>query len=370
MRDLLAGQKPKDFDISTSAPPEEVKRIFQRQCLLIGRRFRLAHIRFGHKKIIEVATFRSGDIDDEKLIVRDNSYGTPEEDAFRRDFTINALCYDPSTKEVIDFTGGWEDIQHHTMRSIGDSIARFKQDPVRMIRLLKFMARYDFHVEKETLNALRQCTHEILKSSQARILEELLRMLESGHSCKFFELMLEHGLLELLLPWMASFCRGPFGKDLFQHLETMDDLIRSGHKHFVPTDRAVLLSALIFPILYREILKHFHQHNQHLDMSRIVDLTHSIIHGIDTASFPHFTKRLSGLSAFLLATQFHLTPLAHEPNFRSKIVKQRDFCHALQFLFLRTQIFPELGATYEHWAAAWMEQAPPNVKRPRRRRRK
>ena len=144
VRDLLTQHRPKDYDVSTSADPDQIKRLFGRQCLLIGRRFRLAHIRFGHK-IIEVATFRKGETSD-ALITRDNEWGTAAEDVLRRDFTINGLFYDPTDHSVIDYVGGWEDIQSHTLRSIGDAAVRFRQDPVRMIRLLKFHARFGFTI--------------------------------------------------------------------------------------------------------------------------------------------------------------------------------------------------------------------------------
>ena len=140
VRDLLINVRPKDFDISTSATPEEVKKCF-RNCILIGRRFRLAHVRFG-KKIIEVATFRAGETENIDLIVRDNIWGTEEEDVLRRDFTINGLFYDPENHTIIDYVNGYEDIEKKIIRTIGNPSVRFKQDPVRMIRLLKFYARF------------------------------------------------------------------------------------------------------------------------------------------------------------------------------------------------------------------------------------
>ncbi len=203
VRDILLGHKPKDFDISTSAKPEEIKKIF-RNCLLIGRRFRLAHIRFG-KKVLEVSTFRSGDPETEELILRDNQWGYPEEDALRRDFTINALFYDPSNEEIIDYVGGYEDIQKRILRTIGIPFVRFKQDPVRMLRLLKFQARFGLNVDPDAHIALVECREEIVKSAPARVLEEMLRMLESGASKSFIELLSEHGILHHLLPDVAHF---------------------------------------------------------------------------------------------------------------------------------------------------------------------
>ena len=152
VRDLLLKRVPKDYDISTSARPEQVKELFRRQCILIGRRFRLAHIRYGHK-IFEVSTFRAGE-NESDLIVQDNLWGTPEEDVMRRDFTINGLFYDPTSHTVIDYVGGWEDIHKKVLRSIGNPMVRFRQDPVRMIRLLRFTSRTGFAVDSETKEAM------------------------------------------------------------------------------------------------------------------------------------------------------------------------------------------------------------------------
>lgn len=184
VRDLLLKRAPKDFDISTSALPEQVKQVFHRNCILIGRRFRLAHVRFGHK-ILEVSTFRSGE-NDSDLILQDNKWGSAQEDVLRRDFTINGLYYDPSNHTIIDYVGGWEDIQKNMLRTIGDPYIRFKQDPVRMIRLLKFRARFGLDIDMESRKALVNCRDEIVKSSPARVLEEIFRMLESGASAPFF----------------------------------------------------------------------------------------------------------------------------------------------------------------------------------------
>ena len=144
VRDLLLGRKPKDFDIATSAHPQAVKRLF-RNCFIIGRRFRLCHVRFG-KKVVEVSTFRrlAEAQQGETLIVRDNTFGTPEEDAFRRDFTVNALFYDIATFSVIDYVAGLEDLQQRLIRTIGDPATRFREDPVRMLRAVALAARLGF----------------------------------------------------------------------------------------------------------------------------------------------------------------------------------------------------------------------------------
>src|SRR5581483_10601619 len=188
VRDLLLGRRPKDFDVGTSAHPYQVKKLF-RNCWIIGRRFRLAHVKFG-PKIIEVATFRRQVEPGEEvvadgvpapdpstpegahLIHRDNTFGTPEEDAFRRDFTINALFYDIATFSVIDYVGGLDDLQARIVRSIGDPEVRVQEDPVRMMRAVALASRLDFEIDAPVLAAIRKHRHELARSSPARLLEE------------------------------------------------------------------------------------------------------------------------------------------------------------------------------------------------------
>ncbi len=204
VRDLLLDRQPKDFDISTDANPQEVKQLF-RNCRLIGRRFRLAHVHFGGK-IVEVATFRrrsepeEGEDNEDILIRSDNTFGTAEEDALRRDFTINGLFYDIGTFSLIDYVGGLEDLKQRTVRTIGDPDIRFREDPVRMIRAIKFAARLDFTIEPETWNAILRQREEIRKSARPRVLEEIFRLLTGGASETSFRLLARSGLLSILLP--------------------------------------------------------------------------------------------------------------------------------------------------------------------------
>src|SRR5215475_9987259 len=175
VRDLLLGRRPKDFDVGTSAHPYQVKKLF-RNCWIIGRRFRLAHVRFG-PKVIEVATFRRqvepgeeivqdgvpapdpSTPEGEQLIHHDNTFGTPEEDAFRRDFTINALFYDISTFAIIDYVGGLEDLREGVVRSIGDPEVRFREDPVRMLRAVALASRLEFTIDEPVVAAIRKLRH-------------------------------------------------------------------------------------------------------------------------------------------------------------------------------------------------------------------
>src|SRR3569623_923698 len=194
VRDLLVHRTPKDFDVATSATPNEIKATF-RNSRIIGRRFRLAHVFFG-SKIIETATFRANprDEDDHDLLIRrDNVFGTEQEDAKRRDFTINGLFYDVDREEVIDHVGGLAALDAKLISSIGDPDIRFQEDPVRMLRAIKFAARLDFGIEPATWRALLRWRSEISKCAPPRLLEEMHRLLRGGAARRSIELMVETG---------------------------------------------------------------------------------------------------------------------------------------------------------------------------------
>jgi poly(A) polymerase len=235
VRDLLLHRRPKDFDIGTSAHPHEVKRLF-RNCWIIGRRFRLAHVRFG-PKTIEVATFRrqvtgtpepqeqhfrpdhpdesplpvvagpGAEVSAEAIdrpVLRDNEYGTPEEDAFRRDFTVNALFYDIGTFSIIDYTGGLRDLDDRVLRCIGDPDVRFVEDPVRMLRALVLAARLDFDIDQDVIDAIERKAPLIAQASTARLLEEYYKILRSGHARSCFDHLADSGLLEHMSPELLN----------------------------------------------------------------------------------------------------------------------------------------------------------------------
>ncbi len=352
VRDLLAKQTPKDFDISTSARPEQIKQIFQKHCLLIGRRFRLAHIRFGHK-ILEVATFRAGE-NDSDLIVQDNIWGTEEEDVRRRDFTINGLLYDPESHSIIDYVGGWEDIHKGTLRVIGDPATRFKQDPVRMLRLLKFRARFKFNIDPEARAALINCREEIIKSSPARLLEELLRMLESGASAPFFSLMNEAGLLQLLMPQLAEFLRKEEGKQIYLLLASADKINLKHLKN--PLDRSVLTACLLFPLLEQEIAHHYTEKGETPHLGEITISAGTVVKAILTSSFTHFPRRISTITSFILATQYRLNPIAGKRNLRPRMLHHKEFDLALSFLKVRANIDQSLKEPLHAWQGVFKQK--------------
>ncbi len=344
VRDLLLNQKPKDFDISTSARPEEIRSLF-RNCILIGKRFRLAHIRFG-KKIIEVSTFRSGETENANLIVRDNVWGSEEEDVLRRDFTMNGLFYDPETQEIIDYVDGYTDIDKKILRTIGKPETRFSQDPVRMIRLLKFCARFGFEIEKPTFEALISCRKEILKSSSARILEELLRMLESGSAKEFFHLLNEYGMLKALIPELAHYLQIHPENITFELLKEIDAEIRKHHSSIF--DRSLLLTALIFPLFDQYLKTKIKNPNRPPHLGQIAEIAYHVIDGI----FGHFfilPRKLRSLIANLITTQYRLIPCDGKIPKKTRISKDLQFKDSLHLLKWRAAAHPELLTFYTFW---------------------
>lgn len=230
VRDLLLQRHPKDFDVVTDATPREVKRCFS-HCRLIGRRFRLAHVIFGNE-VIEVATFRASSADDPTespdasdgsdgsdkrsdshvngqtgVVERDNVFGTPEEDAFRRDFTLNALYYNIADFSIIDYTGGLKDIEKKCIHAIGDPDQRYQEDPVRMIRALRFASTLGLNIEENTYQAILRQREQLSHASHARMYEEILKFFHSGGMETAFDQWCETGLLDVMFPGYAEWIR-------------------------------------------------------------------------------------------------------------------------------------------------------------------
>lgn len=208
VRDLLLGRRPKDFDVGTDAQPNAIRKLF-RNCFLVGRRFRLAHIVFG-RNVIETSTFRrqpkETEGDEDSLYQReDNTFGTPQEDALRRDFTVNGLFYDIKTFSVIDYVGGLKDLETKTLRCIGDPNVRFREDPVRMMRAVRFAARLEFSIDRASQRAIRRHHAEIVKASVPRLLEEVMRLFTFRSAEPAFRLLWSYKLLDDLIPELAAF---------------------------------------------------------------------------------------------------------------------------------------------------------------------
>ena len=256
VRDLLLGLRPKDFDVATSATPRQIKRLF-RNSRVIGRRFRLAHVYFRDGKIIEVATFRAHETDSEEpedgdvMIREDNAFGTPAEDALRRDFTINQLFYDIQGRKVIDHAGGLTDIEQRLVRTIGEPERRFREDPIRILRAIKFAARLNLEIEPETLRALVETRNDIPKAAAPRILEEINRFCLGGQARRSFELMFDHGLFEVILPEAHALYAGkePVRALLLDLLAGLDERTAKG----IPPDMGEVLACLLLPGLREQL---------------------------------------------------------------------------------------------------------------------
>jgi poly(A) polymerase len=248
VRDLLLGRRPKDFDISTDAHPQQVKRLF-RNCFVVGRRFRLCHVRFG-RKVVEVSTFRSHTPPDEgdTIVRRDNTFGTPEEDAFRRDFTVNALFYDIATFSVIDYVNGLPDLQARVIRTIGDPGVRFQEDPVRMLRAVAIACRLGFGIDRDSLDAMRALRGEIVKASPVRVLEEIYKLLRQGASRRTFELLHELGLLAYIFPEADAALSGRLRESLLESLSRLDDIRNAGLVTSDELSNSLLLGTLLVPL--------------------------------------------------------------------------------------------------------------------------
>jgi poly(A) polymerase len=282
VRDLLLGRRPKDFDIGTSAHPYQVKKLF-RNCWIVGRRFRLAHVRFG-QKTVEVATFRRlvtaeeqetgagnameafgppgargttrapgvgdqatlTDEERDRLIHRDNTFGTPEEDAFRRDFTVNALFYNIADFSIIDYTGGLQDLQARVIRSIGDPNERFREDPVRMTRAVAMAARLGFTIDPPIDAAIETHRTEIARSAPARLIEEFYKILRAGHAEQAFRMMADRRLLDAIAPQLQESA----GPSLWRSLGALDAYRQRFEETPDTLSNAILLGSLLVPLGY------------------------------------------------------------------------------------------------------------------------
>ena len=267
VRDLLLGRRPKDFDIGTSAHPHQVKKLF-RNCWIIGRRFRLAHVKFG-QKTIEVATFRrpvsaeelivaeaeareavtfdaEAATDRDRLVHRDNTFGTPEQDAFRRDFTINALFYDIATFSIIDYTGGLEDLRARVMRCIGNPVERFQEDPVRMLRAVTMAARLEFSIDPPIDSAIAAHRGDLARAAPARLMDELYKLLRTGASERAFRMLADRKLLEPMAPELQNGA----GEPLWRSLAAVDAYRARFDAPPETLTNTVLLGSLLVPLGY------------------------------------------------------------------------------------------------------------------------
>jgi len=375
VRDLLLGRKPKDFDIGTSAHPYEVKKLF-RNCWIIGRRFRLAHVRFG-EKTIEVATFRkqvtveepaeaeadavveTAGTQSDRLVQRDNTFGTPEEDAFRRDFTINALFYDIATFSIIDYTGGLEDLRAGVIKSIGDPLVRFQEDPVRMLRAVTLAARLGFVIDKPVEDGIAARREDIARSAPPRLMDEFYKLLRSGAAERALRMLAERRLLEPI----SSDLQSRAGDSLWASLAAVDAYRLRFENAPDTLTNAVLLGSLLVPLgpAVRAILQPQARNENGKEPRMALGL------------LPIARRDVERLR-HILAFQRRLADTTLSPRARRALLHRGPFQEALTWMELHGHApelvehwrgFAEAARTYEGDAPA--EQAPARRRRRRRR---
>ncbi len=351
VRDLLVGGSPKDFDVATDATPDQVRALF-RNCRLIGRRFRLAHVVYG-PEIIEVATFRAGEDDgsgereiENGVLVRDNVYGTIEDDAVRRDFTANALYYAISDFSVRDFVGGYEDVQARRLRLIGDPATRYQEDPVRMLRAARLSAKLGFDIDAATAAPIATLAFLLEGSSSARLFDESLKLFMMGHAERSFEVLEAHGLLPVLLPELAkALCNDPHGqcRSMVRLALAMTDERVAADKPVTP---AFLFAALLWPA-YASELHRLLMSGADLAVAEQRAADRVTLRQTDRLAIPkRFTVPMHEIwwlqSRFPLRQRKRVLRLLHHPRFRA----------AFDFLELRAQAAPELGDEVAWWREA------------------
>lgn len=360
VRDLYLGLTPKDFDVATSATPEAIRKLF-RNSRVIGRRFKLAHVFFG-PKIIETSTFRTApeQDDDDPLITHDNEWGSVEDDARRRDFTINGLFYDVDARDVVDFVDGMDDLDRRVVRTIGDPELRFREDPVRMIRAIKFAARLDFRIEDATWEALLEVAPDIVRSSRARLLEEIYKLLRSGASRRCFEMLLKTGLLHRIMPeYTVQFGGEGDGVPalraglesppdeaedaepsaatlLWRYLGALDDHIRATREDVV---NGVLQAALFAPLV----------HPQMHEGSRQA-LDRAIEHAVTPVGTSFgMARRDRELARQIIMSHRRLTDQQRRRRRRSSLAQRQYFHDALVFLGISVHAMSPHGSELARW---------------------
>jgi len=383
VRDLLVGGHPKDFDVATNATPEQVKALF-RNCRLIGRRFRLAHVVYG-REIIEVATFRanvddgSGDreLHEGGRLLRDNVYGTIEDDAIRRDFTANALYYAIEDFSVRDYTGGFEDVQNHVMKLIGDPEQRYREDPVRMLRAVRLAAKLGFHIDEASAAPLTVLAPLLRESAPARLFEECLKLFLSGHAVESFLGLERHGLLAVLLPESAAALKsnrsGALRRMLLEGLRGSDERVANDE----PVSPAFLFALLLWPAYCRALMA-LQAQGMHAAEAQRRAADRVTVHQLTTLALPRrFSLPMQEI--WLLQSRFGQRKrvprmLAH-PRFRAAFdfLVLRQFAsaeHAEEIAFWReaqAQSGEELPSQFESANDLGEEEGAPRKRRRRRR---
>lgn len=340
VRDLLLKINPKDFDVATNARPEEVQRIFRR-ARIIGKRFRIVHVQFGHE-IIEVSTFRAqaqNDIptDEHGRVLRDNTYGEQHEDAARRDFTINALYYDPIANIVIDYHQGCTDLKNKVLRMIGDPAVRYREDPVRMLRVVRFAAKLQFSIETQTHTAIASQRELLRNIPSARLFDEILKLLTSGHAQACLEKLRQENLHQGVLPLLDTMLDQPQGQSFIRlALSRTDERVQQG--------KSVSPSFLLATLLWHLVLQGWQKYQKNGEYP-----TPALFAAIDDilekqAEQLAIPRRLTADMREIWSMQLRFDKRVGGAPYR--MIEQARFRAAYDFLLLRCdskEIEPELG---------------------------
>jgi poly(A) polymerase len=342
VRDLLMGRKPKDFDVATDARPRDLRRLF-RNSREVGRRFRLVHVFFGPKNV-EVATLRSmveavADGSGDLYVEEDNQWGDLESDSFRRDFTINALYYDIRDFAVIDYTGGVQDLNDQLIRCIGDPQVRFREDPVRMLRAIKFAARFGYTIEAETDRALRELGEEIHKASRFRVTEEIFRILTQANRERGLRLLYDYGILRVIYPeWLDAIGADGF-EQVAEFFAAVDEAAEE--ERYFPLE--VLTTGLFLPLLDTVNVEKDHFHRI---ASRVTSEIRTLGIRMD------LPKRLINSAMELLRGQLYMLFFAHLPKRVRRYVTAPFFDLVLRVNELAFGGVPELADLQATWVEA------------------
>lgn len=371
VRDLLMNRTPKDFDVATDAHPMDIRRLF-RNSRIIGRRFRLVHIMF-QDMIVEVSTFRrepeKGAEHADLLVTDDNTFGSPLQDARRRDFTINGLFYNIADFSVIDYVGGLEDVDERSVRVIGDPDVRFREDPVRMMRAIEFASRLGFAIEPATYDAILRHRAEILKASPPRVSEEILELLRRGWSRGAFRLMVDPRLLEPLLPEVYNAVANDRAPYFWKMLEVLDRTVQSGHKVSDP----VLLSVLLLPWIMEQLEREEQRRDGRMRIGEVLIFFRDLTQPVGTRMALAAGTRHQIEQA--LETLWRLLELPNDRRALFRFITREPFNDALSLLELYALSSGKYVEQYRQWNSfaqrvkkAQQDAAPPARKRKRRRR--
>jgi poly(A) polymerase len=377
VRDLMLGRRPKDFDVATSAHPRQVKRLFHHG-RIIGRRFRLVHVVFGDH-VVETATFRRApvareDDPEDLLILEDNEYGTAGEDARRRDFTINALFFDPQRRVILDYVGGLEDLEAGVIRTIGAPPVRFAEDPVRILRAVKFATRLGFRIDEPTWQAMSELAPELARAAKPRVLEEILRLLRSGTALGAFRMLRACGALHAVLPQVDEHLGPRADADAAVHdradaywrlLEALDADVHAGNVPTTPVAVAVTFLRLVERAAGADPRTH------DVDTPVMLQAATSIIEPFALAV--RLSRRDTARAIRVIAQQRRFTQGATK-HFRPLLfVRGDDFRESLDLFRLRSISWGQGWDLYEAWLhrhQAGLEAAPEEVEHERKRRRR